>query len=570
MNGSPEHRVVVLAPFGRDAQVVADVVGRLAPACPVRTPAQLLVALNEGAAAAVVTEEAFSVAPGSPMDDWLRSQPSWSDFPFVVLTGKRTGRRPANAATSLHLLGNVILLERPLSPDTLQTAVEAAVRARSRQYLNRAMLAELAQAHSTVAQLNRDLEARIDHRTHELSAANNRLMNEIAERERAQSALLQGQKMEAVGHLTGGIAHDFNNLLHVIGTNLDLLARLDCPQPAGRIVESARRTVRRGARLTEQLLSFARSQSLVPQPTDVHALLHGMQELLHTSVGSRIRIDLALNHPHPVVQLDPNQLEMAILNLAVNARDAMAQGGTISIETSPMIGDSEGGRVGESGDHSEQVEPGEQGEGAGLRLTVADNGSGIPASIIEKVFDPFFTTKPMGNGTGLGLSQVYGFARQSGGDARIESQPGKGTRVHLSFPVVQADLSREPTSTPQRRATPAQRILVVEDDEEVRQSIVQSLELLGHQVAAAPDGASALRAIEARPPSLLIVDYVMPGMNGAELIRHVQSVWPTMPIILATGYADMDNVGGAVGARAILKKPFSVEALAEAVHAAAM
>lgn len=564
MSGSPEHRVLVLTPFGRDAQVVSDVVGRLAPAHPVRTPAQLLAALNEGAAAAVVTEEAFFVAPGSPMDDWLRSQPPWSDFPFVVLTGKRTGRRPANAATSLHLLGNVILLERPLSPDTLQTAVEAAVRARSRQYVNRSMLAELAQAHSTVAQLNRDLEARIDHRTRELSQANNRLMNEIAERERAQAALLQGQKMEAVGHLTGGIAHDFNNLLHVIGTNLDLLARLDCPDPAGRIVENARRTVRRGARLTEQLLSFARSQSLVPQPTDVHALLHGMQELLQTSVGSRIRIDLALKHPHPVVQVDPNQLEMAILNLAVNARDAMAQGGTITIETAATSGASEGRKAGEGGDH------GEQGERAGLRLTIADSGSGIPASIIEKVFDPFFTTKPMGNGTGLGLSQVYGFARQSGGDARIESQPGKGTQVHLSFPVVRADLSREPTSTPQRRVTPAQRILVVEDDEEVRQSIVQSLELLGHQVAAAPDGASALRAIEARPPSLLIVDYVMPGMNGAELIRHVQSAWPTMPIILATGYADMDNVGGAIGARAILKKPFSVEALAEAVHAAAV
>ncbi len=550
MSRDVEARVIILAPFGRDAQVVADVVGRLAAVHAVQSPQQLLDALNEGAAAAVVTEEAFLIAAGSPMDTWLRRQPPWSDFPFVVLTSKRTGRRPANAAASLHLLGNVILLERPLSPDTLQTAVEAAVRARSRQYANRAMLAELAQAHDTVAQLNRDLEARIDHRTRELSTANNRLMNEIAERERAQAALLQGQKMEAVGHLTGGIAHDFNNLLHVISTNLDLLARLDCPPPAPRIVESARRTVRRGARLTEQLLSFARSQSLVPQATDVHALIQGMQELLHASVGSRVQVVLELTHPQPIVQLDPNQLEMAILNLAVNARDAMENGGTITIRTAEMP----------------IVHAGET--LSGLRLTVSDNGPGIPPSIIDKVFEPFFTTKQMGSGTGLGLAQVYGFARQSAGDACIDSDAGQGTQVHLSFPVVDASLGTESEPQPPRRETPVQRILVVEDDDEVRKSIVQSLELLGHQVSSAPDGHAALLALRERQPSLLIVDYVMPGMNGAELIRHVQDDWPTLPIILATGYADMDNVGGALGARSILKKPFSVDALAEAVHMA--
>ncbi|WP_416757720.1 response regulator [Roseateles sp. So40a] len=550
MSSDVESRVIILAPFGRDAQVVAEVVGRLAPVHAVPSPRHLLDALNEGAAAAVVTEEAFLIDAGSPMDTWLRRQPPWSDFPFVVLTSKRTGRRPANAAASLHLLGNVILLERPLSPDTLQTAVEAAVRARGRQYANRAMLAELAQAHDTVAQLNRDLEARIDHRTRELSTANNRLMNEIAERERAQSALLQGQKMEAVGHLTGGIAHDFNNLLHVISTNLDLLARLDCPHPAGRIVESARRTVRRGARLTEQLLSFARSQSLVPQATDVHALIQGMQELLQASVGSRIQIVLELTHPQPIVQLDPNQLEMAILNLAVNARDAMENGGTITIRTAEMP----------------IVHAGET--LLGLRLTVSDNGPGIPPSIIDKVFEPFFTTKQMGSGTGLGLAQVYGFARQSAGDACIDSDAGQGTQVHLSFPVVDASLGTESEPQPPRRETPVQRILVVEDDDEVRKSILQSLELLGHQVSSAPDGHAALLALRERQPSLLIVDYVMPGMNGAELIRHVQDDWPTLPIILATGYADMDNVGGALGARSILKKPFSVDALAEAVHMA--
>jgi len=550
MTAELEARVLILAPFGRDAQVVADVVARLAPVHAVATPPELLEALDRGAAAAVVTEEAFLVTPGSPMDAWLRRQPPWSDFPFVVLTSRRTGRRPANAATSLHLLGNVILLERPLSPDTLQTAVEAAVRARGRQYATRAMLAELARAHDVVAELNRELETRIDHRTRELSDANNRLMNEIAERERAQSALLQAQKMEAMGHLTGGIAHDFNNLLHVIGTNLDLLARIECPPVALRIIESARRTVRRGARLTAQLLSFARSQSLVPQPTDVHALLQGMQELLHTSVGSRVQIDLRLNHPRPVVELDPNQLEMSILNLAVNARDAMEGAGSITIATEET-----------TVARGEDTVP-------GLRLTVADNGPGIPASIIEKVFEPFFTTKPMGNGTGLGLSQVYSFARQSAGEARIESRPGEGTRVHLSFPVVSAASVGDGPSRSSRPATPAQRILVVEDDDEVRQSLVQSLELLGHRVSSVANGAAALAALRESTPSLLIVDYVMPGMNGAELIGRVQARWPAIPVILATGYADMDQVAHVLGARFILKKPFSVEALSEAVHAA--
>lgn len=550
MTSAFESRVIVLAPFGRDAQVIAEVVTGLAPAHPVHTPEQLLAALNEGAAAAVVTEEALSIAAGSPVHLWLSRQPAWSDFPFVVLTSKRTGRRAPNAAASLHLMGNVILLERPLSPDTLHTAVEAAVRARARQYANRAMLAELAVAHDAVERLNRELEDRIESRTRELSMANNRLMNEIAERERAQAALLQVQKMEAMGHLTGGIAHDFNNLLHVIGTNLDLLARLDCPPPAGRIVEGARRTVKRGARLTEQLLSFARNQSLVPQATDIHASINDMQELLLTSVGSRVRIDLALAHPWPVVLLDPNQLEMAVLNLALNARDAMKEGGTIVISTQEADCEREG-----------QVVP-------GVRVTVADSGAGIPPSIIERVFEPFFTTKAMGSGTGLGLAQVYGLVKQSGGQVGIESAPGQGTQVHLTFPLAAETLAEEDEVDRSSQVTPSQDILVVEDDDEVRQSIVQSLELLGHRVTAVSNGAEALVTLDQRQPSLLIVDYVMPGMNGGELIRRVQDAWPTIPIILATGYADMDKVGQVLGARSILKKPFRVDALAEAVHLA--
>jgi CheY-like chemotaxis protein len=356
--------------------------------------------------------------------------------------------------------------------------------------------------------------------------------------------------MEAIGQLTGGIAHDFNNLLHAIGINLDLLSRLDCPPQAERVVNVVRRTVKRGARLTEQLLSFARSHSLVPQPTDLHLLVAEMQELLATSVGSSIRVDLQLSHPCPMVQVDRNQLEMAILNLAVNARDAMPRGGSIVISTS-------------------EVELPQAGDGArGVRLTLSDSGEGIPPSIIERVFEPFFTTKPMGSGTGLGLAQVYGFVKQSGGDIRIESTPGAGTKVHLLFAQIADALLEDASEMTVPRVTPRQKILVVEDDEDVRLSIVQSLEILGHEVVGVSDAEAALAALEHQTPTLLVVDYVMPGMNGAELIRAVQQQRPEIAVILATGYADMDKVSELVGAKSILKKPFRVEALAEAVHLA--
>jgi len=302
-----ESRVLVMAPQGRDAQVICEVIDGLAPTQTIGSSQALLDGLLHGAAAAVVTEEAFTVSAGSPLDGWLKSQPSWSDFPFIVLGSKRTGRRPVNALASLHLMGNVILLERPLSPDTLRSAVEAAVRARARQYSTRGTLEELSETRDKVSELNRELEQRIESRTRELSNANNRLMNEIAERERAQTALLQIQKMEAIGHLTGGIAHDFNNLLHVIGVNLDLLLRLEHAPQTVKVVEVARRTVKRGSQLTSQLLAFARTQSLLPRPTDINAQVHGMRELITSSIGSRIQLDFQLDHPRALALLDPNQ-----------------------------------------------------------------------------------------------------------------------------------------------------------------------------------------------------------------------------------------------------------------------
>ena len=553
MTESIEPRVLVMAPLGRDAQVICEVIGSFAPAQTVGTAHALLEELQRGAAAAVVTEEAFTVFPGSPLDIWLKAQAPWSDFPFVVLGSKRTGRRPLNALASLHLMGNVILLERPLSPETLHSAVEAAVRARERQYATRETLLELSGTRDKIAQLNRELEQRIEGRTRELSDANNRLMSEITERERAQTALLQVQKMEAIGHLTGGIAHDFNNLLHVIGVNLDLLLRIEDNPQAVKVVEVAKRTVKRGSQLTAQLLSFARTQSLLPRPTDINAQVHGMRELISSSIGSRIQLDFRLDHPRAVALLDPNQLEMSVLNLALNARDAMQDGGTLTISTI---------------DASTVLD---RNTAPAIRLTVADTGSGIPASIREKVFEPFFTTKPMGSGTGLGLAQVYGFARQSGGEVQIDSSPVDGTRIHLLFPLLDESQEKVLVEPPPVMAvTPGKRILVVEDDPDVRQSIVQSLEVMGHEVSSVNNGPAALELLTRAQPDLLIVDYVMPLMNGAEVIRQVQATWPQIAIILATGYADMENVGRVLGAKSILKKPFGVATLAQAVHLASL
>ncbi len=542
--------MIILAPFGRDAQVIAEVVTGMAPAQPVQVPEQLLAALNEGAAAAVVTEEALSIAPGSPVHLWLSRQPSWSDFPFVVLTSRRTGRRPPNAATSLHLMGNVILLERPLSPDTLHTAVEGGRARRARQMRTgrcwRSWRSRTMRWSGSIASLR--TASRVARASSRWPTTGS--LNEIAERERAQAALLQVQKMEAMGHLTGGIAHDFNNLLHVIGTNLDLLARLDCPPPAGRIVEGARRTVKRGARLTEQLLSFARNQSLVPQATDIHASINGMQELLLTSVGSRVRIALELAHPKPIVLLDPNQLEMAVLNLALNARDAMKEGGTIAITTQEAECEREGpGRALRAGDGGRQRR----------RHSAVDHRARVRALLHHEGDGQRHRPGP---GAGVRLREAVRRAGEHRG------APGQGTQVHLLFPLATESLAEESEADRSSLVTPRQDILVVEDDDEVRHSIVQSLELLGHQVSAVSNGADALRTLGERRPSLLIVDYVMPGMNGGELIRRVQDAWPTIPIILATGYADMEKVGQVLGARSILKKPFRVDALAEAVHLA--
>ena len=549
-----EYRVLVHAPRGRDAAVVQGVLNAQAIASKVCTNhEELLQDLLEGAAAVIVTEEALAgVMEDHRLLDWLQQQPPWSDFPFVVLAGRREGRRPQHEHDALHSLGNLVLLERPLNPETLGSAAESAVRARRRQYAARQHLEELSRTRTEMERLNAELENRILLRTKELASANDRLMKEIAERERAQAALTQVQKMEAIGRLTGGIAHDFNNLLHVVNMNLELVSLYAKEEKVKPVVERAKSAARRGARLTNQLLSFARSQSLLPKVTRVNQLLLGMKDLLEISVGSGVEVRLDLCEEDATVVLDPGQLEMAILNLAVNSRDAMPEGGSLTIATGTRHREfAEGGL--EAGDY--------------VLITVADTGSGIPATVLPKVFDPFFTTKPVGRGTGLGLSQVYGFARQSGGTAVIRSEDGQGTTVEMWFPEAMED-AEEPT-IPQAPALPvranASHILVVEDDPDVRRVIVECLSLIGYKVTEAANGNEALAALGTVKPDLMVVDYAMPDLTGAEVISRARQLVPELPVIMATGYADMAAVERLAGRPTILRKPFDIAALGDAV-----
>ncbi|QNK74159.1 response regulator [Variovorax sp. PAMC28562] len=565
-----EGRVLIHTPRGRDAAVVQKVLaGRDLVALVCESAEEMLTNLDEGAATAILTEESLLQVPEMPLSAWVTAQPSWSDFPFIVLASRDANGRSRRALALLQKLGNVFVLERPVHSETLARAADAAVRARRRQYATRLNLQQLQDTRAEVERLNGALEERIESRTRELAGANDRLMAEIAERERAQAALIQVQKMEAIGRLTGGIAHDFNNLLHVVNMNLDMVSRVAKDDKVLGIAARAKGAVGRGAKLTGQLLSFARNQSLLPRLTDVNALLEGLRELVAVSVGPSVNVELQLADEPAWAVLDANQLEMAVLNLAVNARDAMPGGGALTIcaSVAHMASSADGRDAGHVADPvGALLKPGSY-----VAVSVVDTGAGIPPHLLTKVFDPFFTTKPVGSGTGLGLSQVYGFAQQSGGIATVRSEEGRGTVVEMRFPAsndrVQAGASNAAIPTPEVAAE-RQRVLVIEDDAEVRRAIVDSLTMLGYAVSEAAGGASGLAALGAAPQDLLIVDYAMPGMNGAEVIARAREQAGDIPVILATGYADMAEVGRVLGTQSILIKPFDISTLATAVSKA--
>jgi PAS domain S-box-containing protein len=371
----------------------------------------------------------------------------------------------------------------------------------------------------------------------------------------AEEALRQSQKMEAVGQLTGGIAHDFNNLLGAVVGCLDLIRRKPMDsEKVRRFAEAGLEAAERGTRLTGQLLAFSRSQRLELKPVVVAELVNRMGDLLARTLGPAVQLSIHADGDGAVLA-DPTQLEMAILNMAINARDAMPAGGdlTIAMDIHRTQNDAE-------------LEDGEY-----VGLSVSDTGSGMPPEVVARAFDPFFTTKGTGKGTGLGLSQVYGVARQAGGTARIESQLGKGTTVCLYLPRTAAGASArvEPQASEPAEAPNGATILVVDDDADVRRMLVASLDSLGYDVVEAADGRSGLAVLQEHAIDLMIIDFAMPGMNGAEVASIARQRWPSLPIVMASGYADTDAIERAIGKDApVLRKPFRVSDLQVALEEA--
>jgi PAS domain S-box-containing protein len=380
------------------------------------------------------------------------------------------------------------------------------------------LLAELARERTALSNLTRTLEQRVAERTAELST-------EIAAREKTQEQLLQSQKMESVGQLTGGIAHDFNNLLMAVMGNLEILRRRLPHNPSTqRLIDGALEGAKRGASLTQRMLAFARQQDLKTTSADLGALVRGMQELLKRSLGpnNTLRLHIAPNLPPAVV--DAHQVELAVLNLAINARDAMPDGGVIDIRV----------------DAAEVAEADRVPAGTYLRIQITDTGCGMDAATLGRAIEPFFSTKPIGKGTGLGLSMVHGVAVQLGGLLDLVSEVGKGTRATLWLPkaTMPAAAAEPPAVHPaaNRRAT----ILVVDDDPLIAMSTVGMLEDLGHTVIEAGSGERALEIIEqGHDIDLLMTDQAMPGMTGIQLAEIVRVKRPGLPVLLATGYADL-------------------------------
>lgn len=542
-------RVLIFAPIGRDATAIVEVLGRSATSAHICTDLpQLVAGIAEGAAAVFVAEEGLFGKNLTPLLDLVGAQATWSDLPFIVLTSRQ--ELPAVARwrqTLVTNLRNVTLLERPVQAITLTSTILSAVRARRRQYEVRSLI----EAREQAAQ---QLETLIAERTAELADANIELRNQIEQRTQVEETLRQAQKIEAMGQMTGGVAHDFNNLLMVISGGLELLDRQPDPARRQRLMDGMRQAAQRGASLTRQLLAFSRRQPLQPKPVDLYRQIGAMQELLDRSLSGDVTVVTKFASDIWPVEVDPSELELVVLNLAVNARDAMPKGGSIVIEASNLT-----------------LTDGHL-RGDFVRLAVVDTGTGIAREVIDRVFEPFFTTKDVGKGSGLGLAQVHGFATQSGGRVEIESEAGRGTSIILLLPrSARVPASQGPNiiDSPERAALKKHSgyVLLVEDDAEVASLVSDMLTQLGFAVTRVVSAVAALGALaDGRPIDLVFSDVMMPGgMNGVDLAREIRVRRPGLPVLLTSGFAGAAKLAADEGGFRILSKPYGLDELAQAI-----
>ncbi|WP_029077653.1 hybrid sensor histidine kinase/response regulator [Bradyrhizobium sp. th.b2] len=653
--GPSSERAVILAASERDAVKTAHLIkeaGYYANICGDLAALERQVA--SGAGLAIIADEAIRSADLAGLTRWLNEQPSWSDFPIVLMSEGGGPERNPEAARLGRALGNVTFVERPFHPTTLVSLVAAAVRGRRRQYQTRqiledltesegllqtaldaghlgalelhmpdfeleasptckrffgrkpadpftypelldavhpddrarrskivaqtlrtgadyrieyrniwpdgtqhwldvraravrrpdgrirslvgvcsditarktaeiereALLAQLAAERTALAELTATLEQRVEQRTADL-------MKEVAARERAQEQLRHSQKMEAIGQLTGGVAHDFNNLLMAVMGNLDLLRKRMPEDPRlRRLVDGALQGAERGASLTQRLLAFARQQDLRAVPVDLGALVRDMSNLLERSLGPRVMLRLDIPAGLPPACVDTNQLELAVLNLAINARDAMPDGGTIEISLAAL-----------QAKNDPSLQPGNY-----LKLSVVDGGTGMSPDVLKRAIEPFFSSKPVGKGTGLGLSMVHGLAVQLGGALQLSSAVGKGTTAALVLPVATAAPEAESPAPAAQTVKRSAVILLVDDDPLIAMSTMEMLEDLGHRVIGANSAPHALDIIRSdQEIDLMMTDHVMPGMTGIELAAAARKLRPQLPVLLATGYAELPD-----------------------------
>lgn len=506
--------ILVLATFGRDGPTLAETVA--GPATQVRLCAsgdEICAAFNEATSAILITEESLPAAAETLLR-CLRSQAPWSDVPVIILSGGQ-GRSGTPARWEyFRRFGNVTVLARPLSREALRIALEAACRARAWQYVVRD------QMHKLEGQ-NIDLEHRVRERTQALQ-------EETGERKRIEAALNEARRLEAIGRLAGGVAHDFNNLLQVVSSACDLLLHTEAdPVRTKAVAQTIMRAAERGSRLTQQMLAFGRRQVLSSEALDIARHVLQLKDLLQHALREGVTLEMRLAPDLWHAHADATQLEVALLNLVVNARDALPPGGTVTLTADNV-------RL-----PAPQVPEAVDLSGEFVWLAVADNGPGMSPEVAANAFEPFFTTKRVGEGSGLGLSQVYGFASQSGGAAWISTSPG-GTTVSILLPRGTAASSGEEVGQDEEGSEPGRlfglRVVCVEDDEAVGEAAVALLHALGCSVDRARSADEALQR-EFGDYDLVFSDVKMPGsMDGIDLAWEIAKRQPALPVVLASGY----------------------------------